>query len=252
MKPKSLLACLVFMSGGALLAPPLPLQAEEMVFVTYYPAPTASYNRLSTSQNTYLATSPGASLGVGTASPAAGYKLDVAGDVKADVVKLSPKTVALLGAGQAGEIAYVSDGLDKHLYAHDGTAWRKVLFADEVQDQLVKNTFNTFLYTQDSMSNKLETMTPTEFQQAQNTIQTYIRDTYCNGTPCHGNVETEITNFNSNTQTKWNDLVDPTCTTAACKIDKRKDLMNEMNEKFRGIMTKCAVDHVNVSGKCPP
>jgi len=51
---------------------------ESMTITTYYPSPYGSYNELTTTGNTYLATTSG-SVGIGTVNPSPSARLDVKG-----------------------------------------------------------------------------------------------------------------------------------------------------------------------------
>lgn len=51
---------------------------ETMTITTYYPSPYGSYNQLTTTGNTYLATSSGSRVGIGTSSPS--YQLQLSTD----------------------------------------------------------------------------------------------------------------------------------------------------------------------------
>ncbi|MDD4939996.1 MAG: tail fiber domain-containing protein [Candidatus Omnitrophica bacterium] len=57
-----------------------PAFCEEMVITTYYPSPYGSYNELTSTGNTYLATAAAGKVGVGTAAPGV-YKLYVNGSL---------------------------------------------------------------------------------------------------------------------------------------------------------------------------
>jgi hypothetical protein len=57
--------------------------AEEITLTTYYPAPYGAYEELSTTGNTYLATTSGKAVGIGTTAPATGMALDVNGKINA-------------------------------------------------------------------------------------------------------------------------------------------------------------------------
>lgn len=57
--------------------------AEEITLTTYYPAPYGAYEELSTTGNTYLATTSGNAVGIGTTAPATGMTLDVNGKINA-------------------------------------------------------------------------------------------------------------------------------------------------------------------------
>jgi len=53
--------------------------AEDITLTTYYPAPYGAYDELTTTGNTYLATTSG-NVGIGTTTPGA-YKLKVIGTI---------------------------------------------------------------------------------------------------------------------------------------------------------------------------
>jgi len=55
---------------------------ESMTITTYYPSPYGSYNELTTTGNTYLATTSG-NVGIGTTTP--GQKLEVNGRIRMDL-----------------------------------------------------------------------------------------------------------------------------------------------------------------------
>ncbi len=57
--------------------------AEEITLTTYYPAPYGAYEELNTTGNTYLATTSGKAVGIGTTAPATGMALDVNGKINA-------------------------------------------------------------------------------------------------------------------------------------------------------------------------
>lgn len=74
------------------------LLAEDITLTTYYPAPYGAYDELSTTGNTYLATTSG-NVGVGLAAAATiQNKLDVEGNVA-------------IGAGYSGTSAAPANGL---------------------------------------------------------------------------------------------------------------------------------------------
>ena len=53
---------------------------ETLTITTYYPSPYGSYNQLTTTGDTYLATTSANKVGIGTTSPA--EKLEVSGNIK--------------------------------------------------------------------------------------------------------------------------------------------------------------------------
>jgi hypothetical protein len=57
------------------------LMAEDITLTTYYPAPYGAYDELTTTGNTYLATTSG-NVGIGTTDPGT-YRLKVTGTVNA-------------------------------------------------------------------------------------------------------------------------------------------------------------------------
>ena len=59
------------------------LMAEDITLTTYYPAPYGAYDELTTTGNTYLATTAGNVVGIGTATVTAGVRLDVSGTINA-------------------------------------------------------------------------------------------------------------------------------------------------------------------------
>lgn len=59
------------------------LMAEDITLTTYYPAPYGAYEELTTTGNTYLATTSGTAVGVGTTTPTVNMTLDVSGRVNA-------------------------------------------------------------------------------------------------------------------------------------------------------------------------
>ncbi|MBU1912435.1 MAG: hypothetical protein KKB22_02735 [Candidatus Omnitrophica bacterium] len=65
----------------ALLGFGVTLMAEDITLTTYYPAPYGAYDELTTTGNTYLATTSG-NVGIGTTTPGT-YKLNVTGTVNA-------------------------------------------------------------------------------------------------------------------------------------------------------------------------
>lgn len=77
------------------------LMAEDITLTTYYPAPYGAYDELTTTGNTYLATTSG-NVGIGTAAPGA-YKLQVIGTI--DATAFSAGTT--LGAAGTTAITYV-------------------------------------------------------------------------------------------------------------------------------------------------
>ncbi|MBI4371172.1 MAG: hypothetical protein HY552_02625 [Elusimicrobia bacterium] len=70
------------LSGGLaaamLLAGAAELGSEKVTLTTYYPAPSGIYTKMITTGDAFLARD-GGRVGIGTSSPAAGYKLDVRG-----------------------------------------------------------------------------------------------------------------------------------------------------------------------------
>nr|MBU1328286.1 hypothetical protein [Candidatus Omnitrophota bacterium] len=77
------------------------LMAEDITLTTYYPAPYGAYDELTTTGDTYLATTSG-NVGIGTATPGT-YKLKVAGTI--DATAYSAGTT--LGAAGTTTITYV-------------------------------------------------------------------------------------------------------------------------------------------------
>lgn len=70
---------------GLLLVTTAYAVAEDVTLTSYYPAPRGVYNALQTTGSTFLAEQPlagGNNVGVGTAAPGAGFKLDVSGTVQ--------------------------------------------------------------------------------------------------------------------------------------------------------------------------
>ncbi|MFA5388703.1 MAG: hypothetical protein WC312_02985 [Candidatus Omnitrophota bacterium] len=68
----------------AVLALGATLMAEEITLTTYYPAPYGAYDELTTTGNTYLATTSGNAVGIGTTTVTANMALDVAGTINAE------------------------------------------------------------------------------------------------------------------------------------------------------------------------
>lgn len=84
-----------FISFFLLVLIPLSYAArKEVKLTTYYPAPSGDYRNLSSTDDTYLATSNGHNVGVGTMAP--GAKLDVKGQDASNAV------MALQARGNAG------------------------------------------------------------------------------------------------------------------------------------------------------
>jgi len=76
------------------------LMAEDITLTTYYPAPYGAYDELTTTGNTYLATTSG-NVGIGTTTPET-YKLKVIGTIDATAYSVG----TTLGAA-ATTITYV-------------------------------------------------------------------------------------------------------------------------------------------------
>ena len=75
------------------------LMAEDITLTTYYPAPYGAYDELTTTGNTYLATTSGKNAGIGlAATDTIQNKLDVEGSVA-------------IGAGYSGTSAAPANGL---------------------------------------------------------------------------------------------------------------------------------------------
>ncbi len=68
------------------------LMAEDITLTTYYPAPYGAYDELTTTGNTYLATTSG-NVGIGTIAPGA-YRLNVNGDAIVDRIYTRAATTA--------------------------------------------------------------------------------------------------------------------------------------------------------------
>ncbi|HAZ09938.1 MAG TPA: hypothetical protein DCY56_02375 [Candidatus Omnitrophica bacterium] len=77
------------------------LMAEDITLTTYYPAPYGAYDELTTTGDTYLATTSG-NVGIGTTAPGA-YKLDVIGTINATAFSAG----ATIGAAGTTTITYV-------------------------------------------------------------------------------------------------------------------------------------------------
>lgn len=77
------------------------VMAEDITLTTYYPAPYGAYDELTTTGNTYLATTSGAAVGIGTTTPAANMALDVSGTVNATAYSVGTT------AGATGTVTYV-------------------------------------------------------------------------------------------------------------------------------------------------
>lgn len=83
----------------ALVGVGVTLMAEDITLTTYYPAPYGAYDELTTTGNTYLATTSGKNTGIGlAATDTIRNKLDVEGSVA-------------IGAGYSGASAASSNGL---------------------------------------------------------------------------------------------------------------------------------------------
>jgi len=73
------------------------VQAEDVTVTTYYPSPRGNYQTLNSTGSTNLATLAGAQVGIGTPTPAAGFRLDVNGDERIGGNLTVTGTLTILG-----------------------------------------------------------------------------------------------------------------------------------------------------------
>lgn len=98
-----------------------PGRAESVEMTTYYPAPSGTYQRITTTNQTVLARD-GGSVGVGLAAPA--RKLDVAGDARMTALVLQPQTAA--PATPVEGMLYFNE-TDRLLYLRSNNAWNRLM-----------------------------------------------------------------------------------------------------------------------------
>lgn len=98
-----------------------PGRAESVEMTTYYPAPSGTYQRMTTTNQTVLARD-GGSVGVGVAAPA--RKLDVAGDARMSALVLQPQDAAPVTPVDG--MLYFNQA-DKLLYIYANGAWGRVM-----------------------------------------------------------------------------------------------------------------------------
>lgn len=104
-KPWLVCALLVLTAGD--------LASESVTLTTYYPAPSGVYTQMITTNNTYLARD-GGTVGVGTAAPNPGTKLDVAGLAYMQKMMTTGGNVFSAADPRAADIVIGSDAGTRH------------------------------------------------------------------------------------------------------------------------------------------
>jgi len=216
---------------------PCALQAEEMTFVTYYPAPMANYSGFTTTQKTTLATS-GGNVGIGTTDPQA--KLHVAGDIKLNNMRFEPldpndPNTPPLNA-EEGNIYF--NKVNHRLYIYldpDGAGpqpadWKKVL----TQDDITGNAYISFLNMFDSLGNS----NSLSVSDVKTELTNYVKSNLFPNDPLPGNVNSKLAQINNSSavDSKMGDLTN--CSTDKCKAEKTSELIKEIANTFKGVLNE--------------
>ncbi len=107
------------------------LAQEQLTITTYYPSPSGSYNQLSSSGNTYLATDSASFFGVGTSSPLGKFTLQADSTTGIDRAnqlviqgRTNPNYKFNFGIHTEASPAYADIG-----FTEESSAWRDIVLA---------------------------------------------------------------------------------------------------------------------------